>query len=281
MTTQRLAELEQSERREKIHPDSRSIALTHSDGSRRAYLLLHGFTASPRQFIQFAEYLYERGHNVFVPRLPRHGYRDRLTEATAALTADELREAASAGLEVASELGDRVTVVGFSLGGLLAVRLAQLHAVERVVAIAPFLGSAAIPHRLSRGVATLALRAPNQFWWWDPRMRERQMPAHGYPQFPTHGVAHAYGIVHEVFDLARSSGPLARDIVLVTNDRESTVNNRSVRKIASLWQASGAPNVRVHRLIGLPPSHDIIEPLRNPGLVDRVFPELAALVDPL
>jgi hypothetical protein len=33
-------------------------------------------------------------------------------------------------------------------------------------------------------------------------------------------------------------------------------------------------------LEGLPPSHDIIEPLRHSQLADRVYPQLLEVIDP-
>jgi len=45
------------------------------------------------------------------------------------------------------------------------------------------------------------------------------------------------------------------------NAQESSVNNRAVRRLADRWRAGSAP-VAIHRLEGLPPSHDIIEPAR-------------------
>jgi hypothetical protein len=48
--------------------------------------------------------LYERGHNVVIPRLPYHGYRNRMTTAPAALTADDLKTCGLEGLAQAREL---------------------------------------------------------------------------------------------------------------------------------------------------------------------------------
>ncbi len=68
-----------------------SILSTHDAPVRRVFLLLHGLTASPLQFAAFGNLLFDRGANVLIPRLPYHGYGDRLTSALEALTADELR----------------------------------------------------------------------------------------------------------------------------------------------------------------------------------------------
>src|SRR5918992_3381886 len=48
----------------------RSVLLTHGQRTPRAYVLLHGFTNSPSQFVDVGERLFATGDNVYVPRLP-------------------------------------------------------------------------------------------------------------------------------------------------------------------------------------------------------------------
>lgn len=257
----------------------RTVALLHEGRRPRAVVLLHGLTASPTQFGRFADDLFAHGHNVLVPRLPRHGHADRFSEAAARITAEELVTAAREVLAVGRELGDLVTVAGFSLGGLLAAWIAQHEVVDRVVAIAPFFGVALLPSRVMNAVAEFVLRMPNSFQWWDPIQRDRQMPAHGYPRYSTHAVAHTYRVARELLRDANVSAPLTKKIVLVNNARESAVNNRAIGHLAESWRAHGA-NIERIVLRGLPPSHDIIEPMRHSRLADRVYPQLLEAIDP-
>jgi alpha-beta hydrolase superfamily lysophospholipase len=256
-----------------------SILLHHGHRTPRAFLLLHGLTASPLQFEAFGHLLYERGSNVYIPRLPRHGLSDRLTTALEDLTADELRTFAGACARHAAAYGERVTVLGFSVGGLLSAWIGQHVAVERSVSLAPFFGVAGIPNRLMPQMARATLGSPNRFLWWDPVRRERHLPVHGYPRFATHAVAHAVRLAGELFEAARRSAPAARDLQFVLNTRETTVSNRAALRLARLWAAHGTSRVGIHRLHGLPASHDIIEPLRSPRLTRRVYPALLALLE--
>ncbi len=256
-----------------------SILLTHGSRTAKCFVLLHGLTASPEQFAAFGRLLHERGANVLIPRLPRHGHADRLTSVLQHLTVAELEAFALESVEQARELGERTIVAGFSVGGLLAAYIAQHFAVDRVVGIAPFLGVAALPQRLGPHAARLALALPNRFVWWHPILRERLLPAHGYPRYPTHAVAQAYRLAIEVFGAAGKSAPKANEIALVLNGSETTISNRSARRLAGLWEAHGAASVETLELSGLPPSHDIIEPLRSPEVVERVYPQLVDFVD--
>ena len=264
---------------ERVSELGRSLVLEHGHRTARAALLLHGLSASPTQFSAIAHALYERGYNVFAPRLPRHGHSDRMSEALASLTADDLRSAVRESYAITRGLGERVVVVGFSLGGLLALHLAQHEPVERVVAVAPLLGIAFVPNRLGAFLSRIALRKPNRFAWWDPFRRETQMPAHGYPRYATHALAHALTIAQDLLAEARVRAPRAGAVVLVSNARESAVNNRAIRKLAARWRAHRSNAVSMHRFTGLRPSHDIIEPLRDPAVAARILPLLLELID--
>ena len=93
-----------------------------ADGDRTGVLLSHGFTGSPASMTPWARHLAGRGHTVRVPLLPGHGttwqhmnrtrWDDWYGELDTALT--DLRSRC-----------DRVIVVGLSMGGCLALRLAE------------------------------------------------------------------------------------------------------------------------------------------------------------
>lgn len=237
-------------------------------------------SASPAQFDRIGRALFERGHNVLAPRLPRHGHADPLSTALERLRPEDLYQAVSDYVETARELGDRITVAGFSLGGLLAAWIAQHYAVDRAVLIAPFLGVSVIPNRLMGGVAERLLRLPNRFHWWNPILRERQTPANGYPRYTTHAIAYAYRIARSLLDEARDGGPAAQRVSIVTNATEVAVNNFAIRRLYECWHDRRPDDVEIAVLTGLPLSHDIVSPLRPWRLADRVHPYLLEAIDP-
>ncbi|HUD39983.1 MAG TPA: alpha/beta fold hydrolase [Streptosporangiaceae bacterium] len=110
-------------------------AFSHA-GGRTGVLLCHGFTGSPQSLRPWAEYLAEAGLTVSLPRLPGHGttwqemnrtrWEDWYAEVDRAL--DELRADT-----------DEIFVMGLSMGGCLALRLAELHgpAVSGLVLVNP------------------------------------------------------------------------------------------------------------------------------------------------
>jgi carboxylesterase len=106
------------------------------DGDRTGVLLCHGFTGSPQSLRPWAQFLAEAGLTVSLPRLPGHGttwqemagtrWEDWFAEVDRAF--DELRGST-----------DEIFVMGLSMGGCLALRLAELHgqAVSGLVLVNP------------------------------------------------------------------------------------------------------------------------------------------------
>lgn len=259
-----------------IAPGAGSRLLHHGRSTGRVVLLLHGLTASPPQFSAIADHCYARGDTVLVPRLPRHGNVDRMTEELRELDERELTDAARNAHAIAADLGARLTVAGISLGGLLSLWLAQHRQCASAVAIAPFLGIIGLPRRFSPACAGLVLRAPNRFLWWDPFRREQLGPAYGYPRYPTHAVARIFKLVHDLGIVAARESPRTRHITLVTNRGETTIQNAASRRLAADWRRYPGITVNEISVRGLGPSHDIVEPLRAPHLFRRAFPQLIA-----
>jgi pimeloyl-ACP methyl ester carboxylesterase len=262
---------------DEVHPRGRSTLLAHGERAAEAYVLLHGLTASPGQFVAFGRRLYEEGANVYVPRMPRHGLKDRLTSDLADFSAAEMEAHAQQSVAIGRGLGRKLTVIGFSVGGLLAAWIAQHERIARVVLVAPFLNSAFVPHGVSGSVARWVLRRRNRFIWWDPRIRERQMPDHGYPRFATHAVGNALLFSNAIFRDAAIKAPLAKTIVFALNKGEMAVNNASALRLATVWKSYGTSRVAV-REYDFPRSHDIIEPEASPLLAERAHRELHDLL---
>jgi carboxylesterase len=103
------------------------------EGDSRGVLCLHGITGTPFEIRPLAEALGRRGCTVHAPMLAGHG--GSLADLAASGWQDWLAsaEAALDGL-IARVGGGPIAICGFSMGGLLALRLARLYP-ERVAAL--------------------------------------------------------------------------------------------------------------------------------------------------
>ena len=90
-------------------------------------LLCHGFTGSPHTLRGWADYLAAQGLTVSLPRLPGHGTTWQEMAATGA--ADWLAEVNAAFGKLAGQC-EQVFVFGLSMGGCLALRLAEARGAE-------------------------------------------------------------------------------------------------------------------------------------------------------
>ncbi len=93
-----------------------------ADGNGTGVLLIHGFTGSPASMRPWALHLAEAGFTGRVPRLPGHGATWQQTNRTR--WPDWYAEVAK-GLSELTETCDEVFVAGLSMGGCLALRLAE------------------------------------------------------------------------------------------------------------------------------------------------------------
>ncbi len=265
---------------ELLGEEMRTTILDHGGRTPRVVVLVHGLSASPRTWRDFAAVRHARGENVLIARLPRHGHDDRMSGALADLTAGELSRQAARIVDAAIALGDEVTIVGHSMGGALALHCAHRDArVFRAIAIAPFLGIKRVPHDLNALLRTLLERTPNRFLYWDPIDRGRSLPRHGYPQYTTRSIAAGLALAQALREDAKQGPPRAAHIDIVRNAGETSVNNHAIDDLVERWRAVGGDRVRVHRVVGLGFSHDIVEPERAHSPAARFLPLLHALLD--
>ncbi len=245
-------------------------------GARTAVVLLHGLTNCPPQYDRLAPQLHARGHAVIVPRMPYHGYADRMTDAIANLRAVDLEAAALRAVVAAALCGERVVVAGISVGATLAGWLAARTRIDTGIAFAPFCGLRELPAGANDALGALLRVAPNRFSWWDPRRKEAQDPPHGYPRFATRALGESLLLSSEID--AAPHGPHARRTVLVLNENDPVVNNAHARRRFATLRGYGV-ELDETVLQGMPPIHDLIEPQIPQEQTELVYPILIDLIE--
>ncbi|GAA4189045.1 alpha/beta hydrolase [Microbispora amethystogenes] len=108
----------------------------HHDGGEIGVLLCHGFTGSPQSLRPWGEHLARAGLTVSLPRLPGHG--TSWQEMSRTRWEDWYAELGKAFADLRGRCSE-VFVAGLSLGGCMALRLAEVHgdAVRGVVVVNP------------------------------------------------------------------------------------------------------------------------------------------------
>ncbi|MEZ4611039.1 MAG: alpha/beta fold hydrolase [Caldilineaceae bacterium] len=236
-----------------VNPVCRTKLHTHGAKTAQAFVLLHGFTNCPQQYVRMAEELHADGHSVIVPRYPYHGL-DVMTDEIRRLTAEQLVETASAAVDIACGLGERVTVLGLSLGGMLATWLA-MHRPElaQVVVIAPALGTTAVSQRVTRPFIGSVSLVPNFYRWGDPA-RKGSPPdvAHAYPRISSRAFAQLLRLGVIVGREAGTHLPQAASVLLLLNPSDETVDNHVPHSLAAGGRRAGH-SLRIPRRPGPDP----------------------------
>jgi len=107
-------------------------------GNRRACLMLHGWLTTPADFGDLPARLAAAGWDVYAPHMKGHCTHPR---EMIDLTADDILVKARADYAELRRRYDEVVVVGFSMGGAIALLLGdEAEPPEKFVLVAPFLG---------------------------------------------------------------------------------------------------------------------------------------------
>jgi carboxylesterase len=190
-------------------------------------LCLHGITGTPFEVRPFAEAFGRAGFSVEAPMLAGHGA--TLNDLARSTWSDWLASAERAldALQVRTQ-GRPVAMCGFSMGGLLALRLARLYP-ERVAALV-VMGTPLRLRRFQVGAVRAITRLPIDFARWSgasipkPNGSDISIPEmrHGNPGLPAFPIA-ALRQLFALMDVARADLPSVRAPALVVHARHDHV----------------------------------------------------------
>ena len=265
---------------DRIARNARTALYVHGARAPWSVVLFHGLTNHPGQFVDFAPQLFVMGVNVIVPRMPFHGYADRMTDALAGLTAEMLLKTAYEAVDAAMGLGERVAVLGISMGGLQCAYLAQFRSdIATSVPVAPDFGLLRFGRGLTDLLCAIVLRLPNFFLWWDPRVKAAQRPATAYPRFSTHALMQTLRIGNAVYTAAKKTPAAAGRISTVVNVRDPAVNNAATEQVVNRWKRLRTGGIDYIELTNLPENHDIIDPDNPQARIGLVYPKLIDILN--
>jgi carboxylesterase len=196
-------------------------------GDGRGVLCLHGITGTPFEVRPIAEAFARAGWSVEAPMLAGHG--GTRADLAATTWSDWLASAERALLALQARTGGRpVAVCGFSMGGLLALRLARLHP-TRVAALAVMgtpLRLRRLPVTLIRAVTRLPLPFARLPFASVPKPRgsdvsvdEMRYGNPGLKSFPVAALRQLFALM----DVVRADLPSVRAPTLVVHARNDHV----------------------------------------------------------
>jgi len=257
-----------------ILPEARTALLDHGKRAPLCVVLFHGITNNPAQYSELAPMIHARGANVFVPRMPFHGEKDRMTNAIANLTAEILLESASEAIDIAAGLGERVAALGISMGGSLAAWFGQHRPIGLAVPVAPDFALLQLPYGVCKWLTWLFRHLPNIYFWWDPRLKKKQLPLTAYPRCSTHALMQTMRLGDDVYAAADCERQRADRIVTVLNPIDPAINNEVAETVHERWAGWKPRDTQLVKIQKLPENHDIIDPRNTMARTEIVYPKL-------
>ena len=258
-----------------VNEASGSHLLVHGERTPCAYVLVHGTTNSPLQWMELGETLHERGHNVLILRMPYHGLESHQVRELKRLSARDLRTYADQAVDIATGLGEEVVVVGISGGGAVASWMAQNRSeVDRALALAPFFGVYGVPDFATTLLMNAFSRLPNIVLD-DPLEPRRDWVYRGEA---TRGVAAFLALGHTILQDAKAGASPQGQVIVVTTAKDNTANNHSTAKLVDLWKQAGANLVTYEFEPSLDIPHNSVDPAADAAKKQLVYEQMLSLL---
>ncbi len=182
----------------------------------------------------------------------------------------DLLDQAATGLDIASGLGDRITLVGVSGGAVAAAWMAQNRDdIESVVLLSPLFGIHSQPVALVDAVSAILNRGPNFYFWWNAKEKDAIGPPYSYPRFGTRCIASTLELSRAIRNHLASQPLRAGRIAILTSACDLCANSAQTRQLAAQWEQYNPGRVSIYEFpeaLGVP--HDVIptNPTRKPRL---------------
>jgi len=252
--------LEKAEEALPLYPGGRSRMFTHGHKTDRVFVLLHGLTNCPEQFVPLAKILFASGANVVIPRARYAGYADRMNEVQGLQSGQDLLDQAATGLDIAAGLGGRISLAGLSGSAVAAAWMAENRGgIESVLIMSPFFSLYGYPVPVVDALSAVLSRAPNFYKWWSDELKEKNPgPPYAYPRYGTRCMA---GTVQLARNVRAAIGPLkAGRLDILTTATDIGANNSLTSELAAEWNEFNPGRVTIFQFPesdGVP--HDMVD----------------------
>jgi carboxylesterase len=261
--------------------EGKSRLFTHGKKTDRVFVLLHGLTNCPEQFVPLARILFESGANVVIPRARYAGYSDTMNDVQGLQSGQDLLDQAAVGLDIAAGLGDRVTLVGLSGSAVAAAWMAENRSgIDSVLLLAPFFSLSGHPVWMIDSLSAVLSKAPNFYKWWNDDLKEKiPRPHYAYPRYGTFSMADTIQLARNVRARMNQHPLKAGRLDILTTGTDKGANNILTGQLAADWAARNPGLVSIFEfpeIDGVP--HDMIDPNQPDAKIRISYPKILEIL---
>ena len=199
-----------------IHPEERG-----SKANGAAVLGIHGYTGGPSDFTYLAERLGNAGFGVSVPRLPGAG--TDMEDLSTSTRNDWMRRVVDAWQDLSSRY-EQIHILGYSMGGLLALELSRIVEAEKTVLLAPALYTV---HRLMPLLPLLSpfsrILPPVKTGWEPEDEEDEERREHGRRYWYYRDVKSAAQMALLQGEVIRRMGTISSSVTAIVSSGDKTV----------------------------------------------------------
>lgn len=270
----------------KINEKCRSKFMDQGKKTAKVIVLFHGFTNCPAQYEELAKKFFTQGYNVFIPRLPYHGYSDRITNDVSNLRPADLIALTEESMKIASGLGDEVIVGGISGGGVMAAWAGYHYDfVNKAVLMAPLFLAYDLPEYalgpLVRGKDFIPF---DSYKWWDDKTKEKiEGPQYAYPRFSFKASFQFLELSFYLKNKIESSAELPNknlEIIHIKTANDKAVNNGFNDKLVENWSKKLNREALTYEFPDFYNfNHDFIDPNQSTAKPEIAYPKVFELVE--
>ena len=278
---ERFSAIEKRESALPLSAEGKSRLFTRGKKTERVFVLLHGLTNCPEQFVPLARILFQSGANVVLPRARYAGYADTMNEVQGLQSGQDLLDQAAEGLDIAAGLGGRVALVGLSGSAVAAAWMAENRdGIDSVLLLAPFFGLDGPPVWMIDCLSAALSKSPNFYKWWDDDLKEKRLgPPYAYPRYGTRCMADTIQLSRNVrANLGRHPLQAGR-LDILTTGTDKGANNTLTNQLAAAWASRNPGRVTAFEFPekdGVP--HDMIDPHQPDAKIQISYPKILEIL---
>ncbi len=266
-----------------VGENCKSILLTHGTKTEKVIVFFHGYTSCPGQFKALGERLFNEGYNVYIPRAPYHGYKDKATTAINKLTSQQYTEYAEKAVQMAHGLGNQITVSGLSGGGNLATWIAiNDNSIEKAVIISPGYGFLAIPKNLTTPAAKLFMLLPSTYVLYDSNSKQGDPNGDVYAGYTTTSLANVLNVGRQTYEKMLKLQISTKKIAFVINDNDNQISLEAFNDVKNTLEENSGKNGFTFESYVFPKSmnlqHDYIDANFNQATIETTYKEIVRLI---